>query len=253
MQFARTSLTSVVALLAAPLITATPVAAFAIDLYSVSGAPHVTSSANEQDVAWRDFGFRIESELFDAEIRTPTCVASGIGAPGRIANGPAACSSLGDGLSTYSSTARRASATFKVPQGFQALPYIDLTVRKWDSAFHDFGESSSGTAADIVMTKPIGPFDAVFSYETPLQRSRTSGRWRTASMGVGWTSSFGLSFQVTADRSRDIDFGDIDRSMTMRFAYRINKAGALISAWSRRNFDDRQLPWRAGLTARFPF
>ena len=28
---------------------------------------------------------------------------------------------------------------------------------------------------------------------------------------------------------------------------------ALVTAWTRRNFDDPTLPWRAGLTARFPF
>jgi hypothetical protein len=234
-------------------LAALTASAGAVDVFAVSGTPHVTSSMTDHDVAWQDFGFRVESEFIDAEFKTPTCVSRAVQAPGRITNGDPTCSALGDGLSTFSSTARRGFVTLKVPQGDPRLPLVDLTVRTWDSAFHDFGSSARGTAADAVARKPFGPFDAVLSYEMPLQSAREGDRWRTFSAGLGWTAPFGLWIEVTGDRSQDIDSGQRDRSVTTRVGFRSNASSFRVSAWARRNFDDALMPWRAGLTASLRF
>lgn len=230
------------ALLVAPLSEAAELVA----IRAVTGLPRV-SVADGQALAWRNVGIVAESDLLDAEVTIASCL------PGTTATftpsdrSGSACAASAGAFATEN-LGHQFALTFKVPRWSEGAPFVDLALRSWraPSRVGTTGEWRDGSAAELVVTQPLGAVDTFIGFSTPVTLANDASRWRSVFAGVTWYAAQGTRLELVADRGEEASTATIDRTITLRIVHAVAARNSRVAAWTTRALDDRTDAWRIG-------
>lgn len=223
-------------------------AADLVDVRAFAGLPRAGITAGRA-IAWRNISVVAQSDLLDAEVRVTTCAWSLAAASWRADALDTSCTDAA-GATPMGGLGHQYGLTFKIPRWHDEAPFVDIAVRSWQSALRDTAarDARAGSTAVLVMTQPLGSFDAILGYSMPLtSSSQGDGIWRSTFAGLAWHTGPATTLEITADRGIETTTGALDRSLTLRIAHATPARAARLSAWATRAVDDPVDAWRIGV------